>query len=891
MSLSAGTRIGPYEVVSAAGSGGMGEVYRARDTRLNREVAIKVLPAAFARDPERLRRFQQEAQAVAALNHPNILAIHDFGEHDGSPYIVTEFLEGETLRGRLNSGALPVRKASEFAEQIARGLAAAHDKGIVHRDLKPENIFVTRDGRVKILDFGLAKLTPEATPEAATLASQTEPGMVMGTVGYMSPEQVRGQVADHRSDLFSFGVILYEMLSGKRAFQGQTSVETMNAILKEDPPEFAETNRSVPPALERIVRHCIEKGPEERFQSARDAAFALGALSDSSSSATGAVTVARRRAWRPWLRAAAEMALLGLALGLLLTRNSAAPRSSVKAAILPPPGDGFWANITQPAAISPDGRFLAIIAMRNGHQQLWLRRLDVADAQPIAGSEDASNPFWSPDSRYIAFFVPGKLKKVDVSGGAVSDICPAGSFGMGGAWSNRGVIVLATFGTALKRVPASGGTPEPIPGAELSSDSIGHMWPAFLPDGKHFLYLDWKYPTRVSHDDGVWIGSIDGEKARRLSLTSTNAQYSAGYLLFSRDGDLVAQKFNLSRFELSGAILPVAREIEYDTFFHDGMFSVSANGVLVYGSAGVGVNTVLTWLDRQGKILGTLGQPDQTFQHSISPDGKRVAVDPKPVDAREKIWIYDVDRGTRIPLMADESGPSLYHPVWSPDGKQLAYRDTEGKTSTLRVHAADGSGEEEPFGGGVRGDVVEATDWSPDGRFLAFDMTRFQGRYEWQTTLQVIGVGRADKPVLNIDSADFGKFSPDGHWLAYSDSHSGEVYVIPFPGPGAPIAVSSGGGDDVRWRGDGKELFYVKDDLMLVAAQVRESAQEFRVLSSRPLFRLQLPRNIGFYDVTRDGQRFLVNARTVKEQTAPLTLVTDWTTQIQSESRNETPKN
>jgi WD40 repeat protein len=320
------------------------------------------------------------------------------------------------------------------------------------------------------------------------------------------------------------------------------------------------------------------------------------------------------------------------------------------------------------------------------------------------------------------------------------------------------------------------------------------------------------------------------------------------------------------------------------------MFSVSANGMLVYGSAGVGVNTVLTWLDRKGKTLGILGQPDQMFKHSISPDGKRVAVDPKPVDAREKIWIYDVDRGTRIPLMADESGPSLYHPVWSPDGKQLAYRDTEGKSSTLRVHAADGSGQEEPFGGGVRGDVVEATDWSPDGRFLAFDMTKFQGRYEWQTTLQVIGVGGADKPVLNIDSADSGKFSPDGHWLAYSDSNSKEVYVIPFPGPGAPIAVSSGGGDDVHWRGDGKELFYVKADLMLVAAQVRESTQEFRVLSSQPLFRLQLPWNVGFYDVTRDGQRFLVNARTVKEQTASLTLVTDWTAQIQSESRSDVPK-
>jgi Tol biopolymer transport system component len=727
-------------------------------------------------------------------------------------------------------------------------------------------------------------------PDAATLASQTEPGMVMGTVGYMSPEQVRGQTADHRSDLFSFGAILHEMVSGKRAFHGETSVEVMSAILKEDPPELTETGRNIPPSLERIVRHCLDKNPEERFQSARDVAFALGALAESGSAATAAVGAGVSRTWWRWLRVAAEVALVGIALAVFFfARHSSETHGfPVQAAILPPLGDGFWANITQPAAISPDGRFLAIIAMRNGQKGLWLRRLDAADAQPITGSDDAANPFWSPDSRYLAFFVPGKLKKVDVSGGTVSDICPSGSFGMGGAWSSRGVIVLATFGTALKRVPETGGTPEPIPGVDLASDAIGHMWPAFLPDGKHFLYLEWRYPTFVSHDDGVWMGSLDGEKARRLPLTSTNAQYSAGYLLFSREGDLVAQKFDLSRLELSGAVLPVARNVEYDTFYHDGMFTVSTNGMLVYGNAGVGVNTQLTWLDRGGKTVGVVGQPDQMFKFAISPDGKRVATNVKPPDARDKIWIYDVDRGTRIPLMADESGPSIYHPVWSPDGQQIAYRDAAGKNSTLLRHAADGSGEERRIGG-VHADVVEATDWSPDGRFLAAELTTLQGRYAWQTTLQVVRLEGTETPVLNIENADGGKFSPDGHWLAYSDHTSGEVYVTPFPGPGARIAVSSGGGSDPRWTGDGKELFYVKDDRTLVAAQVRESASEFRVLSSQPLFRFQLPWNVGFYDVTRDGQRFLVNNRTHKEQTEPLTLITDWTAQIQKESRS--PKN
>jgi Tol biopolymer transport system component len=878
MALASGTRIGPYLIQSPLGAGGMGEVYRARDTRLGREVAMKVLPAIFSRDPERLRRFRQEAQAVAALNHPNILAIYDFGEHEGAPFIVTELLDGATLRNRLKTGTLSVRKTTGIAEQVALGLAAAHDKGIVHRDLKPENIFVTRDGHVKILDFGLAKITlPEvATPDAPTLECKTGPGMVMGTVGYMSPEQVRGKAIDRRSDLFSLGAILYEMLSGKRAFHGDTSVEVMNAILKEDPPDLAGSGRSIPPVLNRIVQHCLEKNPAERFQSAGDVAFALGSVTDASSSAKVAIPAAGGQRWWPWLRLSGELALVALvvALAVLLMRRSQQPQLSLQAAILPPPGEGFWANITQPAAISPDGMFLAIIAMSNGHKHLWLRRMDASDAQSIAGSEDASNPFWSPDSRQIAFFVPGKLRKVAVSGGTVSDICPAGTFGNGGAWSSRGVIVFSTFAAALQRVAENGGTPEAIPGAELSSTALGQMWRAFLPDGTHFLYVEWRYPTRPREENALWIGSLNGEKARPLPLTSTNALYSNGYLLFSRDGDLVAQKFDANRLTLNGAVLPLVRNIQYDTSFHDGMFTASTNGTLVYAGRGVGANTELTWMDREGKTLGTLGEPEQFIRPSISPDGKRIAVGVKPTDAREKVWIYDADRGTRIPVENSEAGPGLYAPVWSPDGKQVAYRGTSQKTAALFVHASDGSGEPKQLRS-VQADLLQPTDWSPDGRYLALDIVRYQGRENWEDLLRVVEYD-GGKPILEISDAADGRFSPDGHWLAYSDEKSGEVYVTPFPGPGAKIAISSGGAWDPRWRGDGRELFYVTDDMYVMSVEVHESAADFKVGSPRRLFRLQLPYNAGFYDVARDGKRFLINARTSKEQTAPLTVITNW---------------
>ena len=443
------------------------------------------------------------------------------------------------------------------------------------------------------------------------------------------------------------------------------------------------------------------------------------------------------------------------------------------------------------------------------------------------------------------------------------------------------MIVFATFADALKRVSDGGGTPEPISGISLSSDALGQYWPVFLPDGNHILYLDWRYHSGDEHENSIWIGSLDGEKPRRLPLTSTNVEYSAGYLLFSRDRDLFAQKFDLARLELSGPALPVARNIQYDTFFDNSAFTTSTNGILTYGATGTGVNTELTWMDRNGNALGVLGEPGQFIRQAISPDSKHVAVGVKTSGPREKIWIYDVDRGTRIPLDPGEFGPGLYSPCWSSDGKQVAYRNSTGKTAGLYVRAADSSGQERQIGGRYDG-VVTVRDWSPDGRYLIVVRTKFLGPQNWHDTLQVVRVTGEPKTELEIDNASDGKVSPDGYWLAYQDNSSGQLFVSPFLRPGGRIAVSSAGGGDPRWRGDGQELFYVASDQTLISVRVRESPREFHVLSSHPLFHLPLPGNVGFYDVTRDGKRFLVNIRTHKQQAAPLTVVTNWPAQLQA---------
>src|SRR5215468_3163595 len=592
MAIATGAHFNHYEIIAPLGAGGMGEVWRARDMRLNREVAIKALPASFARDSDRLRRFEQEARATSALNHPNILTVYDIGDHEGAPFIVAELLEGEELSELIKQGAIATRKAVGYARQIAEGLAAAHAKGVVHRDLKPENLFVTNDGRVKILDFGLAKLRPQQyggiDKDAPTQKRITDPGVIMGTVGYMSPEQVRGQETDHRSDIFAFGVILYEMLTGQQAFRGDSAIEVMNAILKDEPPELGELGMTIAPGLEKVVGRCLEKKPEHRFHSAHDLGFALEAVESSSSSASNqsivaslpdTTTFAKRGGWRgyvAWIAAGMFALIAALAMGAVWLNRGRPEAQVVRFKILPPEKTSFY----EPSfALSPDGRLLAFSAFdETGKMLLYLRPMNSFFAQSLSGTEGALLPFWSTDSRSIAFFSAGKLKRVEVSGGAPQMLCEASNAG-GGAWNRAGDIIIAPInGGALYRLPATGGVPTQLTTTEPSR--YAHWTPQFLPDGEHFLYYA---HGKQAGQSGVYVGSLSDKATHQALSSDYKAVYAAGYLLFVRNGALMGQSFDTRALQHTGEPFLIAEQVKtYSIIPH---ISAAENGTLAFRDA------------------------------------------------------------------------------------------------------------------------------------------------------------------------------------------------------------------------------------------------------------------------------------------------------------------
>ena len=869
MPSSTRTTLGPYQILALLGSGGMGEVYRARDTRLGREVAVKVLPSSFSADEKRLHRFEQEARAAGMLNHPNVLAIYDVGTHEGSPYLVSELLEGETLRVRLGAGALPLSKVFDYAVQIAMGLAAAHEKGIVHRDLKPENLFLTRDGRVKILDFGLAKLIlpeKEDRTDAPTVPRHTDPGVVMGTVGYMSPEQVLGQDADARSDLFAVGAIVYEMLTGRRAFRRETKVQTMNAILSEDPPEPTETN----PALTRLVKRCLEKRPEERFQSARDLGFALEALSGSSGTSLALPTAGGRRARERYAWALAGIfAIAAVTLGIAHFRDRQPERRTYRFGVLPPEGATLGANIYQSFSLSPDGRHLVFAATKaDGTQLLFLRPLDASDARVLAGTEGASFPFWSPDSRFVGFFATGMLKKIDITGGPPQTLCEAAS-NLGGTWNRNGLILFTSdYNGPLYQVSDAGGTAAPATTLDPSRQENGHRWPQFLPDGNHFLHLSWS--SNPDHT-GIYVRSLDSNESRRLVSAWSSPAYLTPYLLYVRGETLLAHPFDSARLELSGEPFPVVEKV--GSAISKAHFSVSESGVLAY-HIHTSQDALPVWFDREGNRLGAIGPPAGYTNLTLSPDDQRLAIDRTVSPFAPDIWLIGLSQGTASRFTSNSAYD--FNPVWSPDGTRLVFSSTRlaGGGSALFQKESSGAGEQDVL---LRTGASQfATDWSADGRFILYQALQPGTNYDlWALPLE-----GDRKPIVLVQSAfseEDARLSPDGRWLAYTSDESGrpEVYVRPFLRPGGRELISTSGGWQPRWRrGDGKELFYLSPERRVMAVSVQSDPSAFRGSVPRVLF--DEPVSDGSYDVSRDGQRFLINT-VLPEASSPLQIVVNWT--------------
>lgn len=884
MNIPAGSRLGPYEIVSPLGAGGMGEVYRARDTRLGRDVALKVLPASFANDKSRLSRFRQEACAASALNHPNILAIYDVGTDDSAPYVVSELLEGETLRQRIGDAPLTQRRALDYSQQIAHGLAAAHEKGIVHRDLKPENLFITKDGRVKILDFGLAKLAQTQNglvhTDVPTRRIDTDPGTVMGTVGYMSPEQVRDQVVDHRSDIFAFGAILYEMLSGKRAFHGGSAAETMSAILKEEPPELSATNRAVSPALERVLHHCLEKNPEERFQSARDLAFDLQALLDTSSQ-TLSTSLPKARFWnRGWERAAwliltGILLVAGLALAVPHFLGGSPPLEvhAMRFLIFPP----AQSNIVGTALISPDGQRLVMrISDSTGKLALWIRPLDSVAPQMLPGTEGAGSAFWSADSRSIGFFAAGKLKRIDVAGGTAQTICES-SDGRGATWNRDGIIVFSAIGSdGLFRVSAAGGVPTALTKLDQSRQETWHRMPSFLPDGKHFLFVT---NSVRREESGVYIGALDSNEKRRLVISNSSAVYAPpGYLLFMRENTLMAQRFDVTTLQLSGDPLPLLQQVDVNPTGFGG-YSVSDDGVLVYLSGAA--QSQLTWFDRTGRLLSSTGAANYYSNMFLSPDEKRVAVAVWDSQASTRdIWIIDPVRGTSTRFTFN--GAEDFVPIWSPDGANILFVSDRSGPGNLYEKPTSGAANEQ--------EVLETderkwpSDWSRDGQYVAFTTSSPQTKYDlW--VLPMVG-DRKSIPFLQTPfNEDGARFSPDGHFIAYYSDESGsyEVYVQAFPASGAKWQISSGGGMQPRWRRDGKELFYMAPNKNLMAVAVNLGKGTLEAGVPKVLFQTRSlgysgPRNV--YESSADGQRFLINSLQSEANSIPVTVIVNWSADL-----------
>jgi eukaryotic-like serine/threonine-protein kinase len=867
-----GTKLAHYEITSHLGSGGMGDVYQATDSKLGRSVAIKLLPEGFSHDTERVARFQREARVLASLNHSNIAAIYGVEETNNRHFLVMELVSGETLADRIKRGAIPIDEALLIAKQIAEALEEAHEKGIIHRDLKPANIKLTLDDKVKVLDFGLAKAYEREQPNAALSNSPTismaatNAGLILGTAAYMSPEQARGAAVDKRSDLWAFGVVLYEMLTGTRLFEGATVSDTLAHVLTKEP-DWNALPEKTPAPIRKLLRRCLEKDRKRRLPDAADIRLEID---DALAAPAMEATPAQRRASSRLLWIAVVGTVL-VAVGLAVVRfREASPAASPETRT-----EITTLATTDPVslAISPDGEKIAFVGSFEERPQLWLRFLDSTSSRPLAGTDYALFPFWSPDSRSIGFFAEGRLKRIDIDGGSVQILAKV-NVPAGGAWNRDGVILFPIVpDSPLLRISVSGG--EPVPATQLQEGQTGHQFPQFLPDSRHFLY----YATGgSSQTGGVYLGELGSAASRHLLDSDSPAVYAAGHLLFVRQGTLFAQSFDVVRLELGGNPHSVADHIPVGGV-GTAALSASAAGPIVYRSGSSGGKRQLIWFDRTGKEIARIGNPETATPAygSISPDYRRLAVQRRTGENTD-IWLIDLARGVAERFTSDP--PPDIAPIWSPNGDRIVFSSLKSAVFNLYEKLVTGAASQELL---RTEQSKQATDWSRDGRFLLY--RSYDPKMDWDIwALPLVAGDRKPFPVVRtrFEERD-GQFSPDGKWIAYQSNESGrfEIYVQPFPGPGARSLISNNGGAQVRWRRDGKELFYVALNGRLVAVPFSAAAngQAAETGSPIPLFSAHVGAvqdvSLQEYIVSPDGQRFLIDTA-LEETPSPITVILNW---------------
>jgi serine/threonine protein kinase/Tol biopolymer transport system component len=898
--IAAGSRLGPYEIRSALGAGGMGEVWRACDTRLGREVAVKVLPAHLSSSAELRGRFEREAKTISALSHPNICALYDVGNQDGVEYLVMELLEGETLAQRLLRGALPLERVLTFGSQIASALAAAHRRGVVHRDLKPGNIMLTASG-VKLLDFGLAKAferSLDATGSGQAAAGQhptaednitalptvrgnadlTQEGTILGTFQYMAPEQLEGKPVDARTDLFALGVVLYEMATGKKAFAGASQASLISSIMTEEPPPISASQPLTPPALDGIVRACLAKDPEDRWQSARDVQTQLAWISERRLQEPASVSFppARRRRERIAWALATAFLLAALAIAILPRLRSQAERPVTILQVLPPPGAAF--AMQEAPRLSPDGRRLAFVAVdAAGRARLYVRPLDSVSATLLSETDGASMPFWSPDSRSLAFFAGGKLKVVGVAEGRPRILSDA-PVGRGGAWNQDGsIIFVPSPPEPPELVPASGGAARPIPLGDFSSVAR-RFFPDFLPDARRYLFLA---PDGSRRERTVRVGVLGSQEEHPLLDAKWSAAFARpDYVLFRREAALFAQRFDLVRLQPSSEPFAVASDVGFNPITWQALFSVSSNGTLAYQSAAA-VETQLVRVDRGGREIGRVGEKGIFNSLSLSPDGKRVAYDrADPTTGEVNVWLVESEPGSTAPTRFTFGAAINFFPIWSPDGTWLVFATLRQGPPQLYQKVSSGAGDEEPLLRTERGKIP--TGFSPDGRYLVYAVLEAKTGFDlW--VLPLFG-DRRPFPFLQTEAAEVGgQISPNGRWMAYASNESGayEIYVRPFPPAPGKWQVSREGGSQPRWRADGRELFYISTDRKMMAVQVQTDKPAFESGAPQALFETRVSNVEGSnpwsqYGVSADGHAFLVNRLVTETSITPITVVLNW---------------